>query len=692
MKNTLCFLILMLSLFAANGQDKADSAEVLTTVHVKAFHYDRNYLRTPAALAVVGNADLQRFDNTSLVPVINTFPGITMEERSPGSYRINIRGSSLRSPFGVRNVKIYYNNIPFTDPGGSSFLNVLGFYNVKGAEIIKGPGSSLYGAGTGGVMLLNSFDEHYTPGISAGYSYGSFNTSNAHLQWRVGDGNFKNQVSFSKLNSDGYRDHTELERINFSWDAMGTFSEKGSISAHFLYGDLYYQTPGGLTLQQYQENPRASRPAAGASPSSRDAGAAIYTKTFMSGLNAEYKWSEKWTSNASVYASYSELKNPAIRNYEKRTEPHFGGRALVGYQTRHEHTEWKFQGGVEFQQGLANVYVNDNVVAAPGAQQSADEFSNRNFIVFAQAIADIGNDWVLTAGISMNKLSVKNNRIFPLPAETFGRDYKNEPAPRISLLRKFNETSTVYVSVARGFSPPSNGEILPSTGELNYALEAENGYNYELGFRGAALGNRLIYDLNLFHFNMQNTITTRRDGTGAEYFVNAGSTGQTGMEGLVRYRLFSSATSVFSKAGLTLAYTFFNFTYKEFRKADDDYSGNDMPGIPKHDLNAALDLEWKTNTYIHLNYHYTGKIFLNDANTDVADAYGLLHLRIGQHLKVGEKYKAEVFLAGNNLAGTVYGSGHDINAFGGRYYNLSPGRSFMIGISIAANAVKQGTR
>src|SRR5690606_1223466 len=100
MKNTLCFLILMLSLFAANGQDKADSAEVLTTVHVKAFHYDRNYLRTPAALAVVGNADLQRFDNTSLVPVINTFPGITMEERSLGSYRINIRGSSLRSPFG----------------------------------------------------------------------------------------------------------------------------------------------------------------------------------------------------------------------------------------------------------------------------------------------------------------------------------------------------------------------------------------------------------------------------------------------------------------------------------------------------------------------------------------------------------------------------------------------------------------
>jgi iron complex outermembrane receptor protein len=50
-----------------------------------------------------------------------------MEERSPGSYRLNIRGSSLRSPFGVRNVKIYYNNIPFTDPGGNTYLNSLAF-------------------------------------------------------------------------------------------------------------------------------------------------------------------------------------------------------------------------------------------------------------------------------------------------------------------------------------------------------------------------------------------------------------------------------------------------------------------------------------------------------------------------------------------------------------------------------------
>ena len=97
-----------------------------------------------------------------------------MEERSPGSYRFNIRGSSLRSPFGVRNVKVYYNDIPLTDPGGQTYLNNLGFYNYTSVEIIKGPGSSLYGAGTGGVMLIDGFDGKAANGITANYTVGSF--------------------------------------------------------------------------------------------------------------------------------------------------------------------------------------------------------------------------------------------------------------------------------------------------------------------------------------------------------------------------------------------------------------------------------------------------------------------------------------------------------------------------------------
>jgi iron complex outermembrane receptor protein len=66
----------------------------------------------------------------------------------------------LRSPFGVRNVKVYFDEIPFTDAVGNTYLNQLSFYNFNSIEVIKGPGGSLYGAGTGGVILIHSQPKH----------------------------------------------------------------------------------------------------------------------------------------------------------------------------------------------------------------------------------------------------------------------------------------------------------------------------------------------------------------------------------------------------------------------------------------------------------------------------------------------------------------------------------------------------
>ncbi len=54
-------------------------------------------------------------------------------------------------------MKIYYNEIPLTDPGGNTYLNELGFYNFQSLlEVIKGTAGSLYGAGIGGAVLISS--------------------------------------------------------------------------------------------------------------------------------------------------------------------------------------------------------------------------------------------------------------------------------------------------------------------------------------------------------------------------------------------------------------------------------------------------------------------------------------------------------------------------------------------------------
>src|SRR5687768_6677819 len=99
------------------GQANTDSTRLLQEIVIEAYETDRQLSEVPASVGLLKEDALQRFNNTSILPASNVLPGVRMEERSPGSYRFSIRGSSLRSPFGVRNVKAYWNGLPFTDAG-----------------------------------------------------------------------------------------------------------------------------------------------------------------------------------------------------------------------------------------------------------------------------------------------------------------------------------------------------------------------------------------------------------------------------------------------------------------------------------------------------------------------------------------------------------------------------------------------
>src|SRR5688500_6400024 len=341
------FLFLQFTLLIAQEIPK-DSAQTLQEITVKAYEQNRKLMHVPAAVAVVSKPQLLRFNNTNLLPALNTNPGIRMEERSPGSYRLNIRGSSLRSPFGVRNVKTYYNDIPYTDPGGNTYLNQLGFYNIQSAEIIKGPGSSLYGAGTGGVLLLKTNPADWQPGLSFDFSAGSFALNNLNTNLRVGTDAFQNTINYLQLSSNSYRDHSELDRKVFTWDLTANLSDKGRITTHFLWGDLFYQTPGALTLAEYTINPKAARPRVGSTAGTVENRAAIYQKIFLAGISFNQKFSDNWQNTTSFYAASTRLLNPTIRNYGRTNEPHTGGRTFFRFNKQiNEQAKLNIVTGVE---------------------------------------------------------------------------------------------------------------------------------------------------------------------------------------------------------------------------------------------------------------------------------------------------------------------------------------------------------
>ena len=263
MKSQLCFLIVVFFSAQSFGQ-QADqdtlSIKKLEDVVVRGYEQNRRLNETAGAVGLVNQRQLDRYGTVSVLPAINAVPGVRMEERSPGSYRLNIRGSSLRSPFGVRNVKVYLNGIPFSDPGGNTYLNQLSFYNFSSVEILKGPGSSLYGAGMGGVMLINTIPNTTNSNLSVNYSAGSYNATNINIAAKGGNETFQNAVSYTHQNSDGYREQSAMRRDIITWDTKITASKRQELSTHVLFGDLFYETPGGLTNAQFLNNPKAARP------------------------------------------------------------------------------------------------------------------------------------------------------------------------------------------------------------------------------------------------------------------------------------------------------------------------------------------------------------------------------------------------------------------------------------------------
>jgi iron complex outermembrane receptor protein len=672
------------SVFAQTISD-IDSAQTLENIIVKAYEQNRSLIDVAAPVSVIGQAQLNRFGNMSILPALNITPGVSMEERSPGSYRLNIRGSSLRSPFGVRDVKIYLNDIPLTDPSGNTYLNQLSFYNFNSIEIIKGPASSLYGAGIGGAMLIHTLPTDWHPGISLAYTMGSFNTNNINVNVKTGDANCKNSFNYSHQTSDGYRQQSKMRRDIATWESVLNVNKKQTLHAYMSYSDLYYQTPGGLTLAQYSADPKQARPGSGSQPGAVQNKAAIYQKTFLTGFSNEYVFNDHWHNTTSLYGSYTDFINPGIRVYEYRKEPHFGGRSVFEYKKQIGKTVFQLDFGTEAQKGFFNTRDYGNKFGVADSLRSDDNLNNWQYMFFAQANFELPHGWAITGGVSLNKSSIQDVNLSSRPSTTQKRVFKNQLPPHIAVLKQLEKNVSVYASVARGFSPPTVSEVLRSDGLFGTNLQPEDGMDYELGIKGTLLHNKLFFDVSGFIFDLKSTIVQRINVDGVYYYVNAGSAKQNGVETYASYQLADMPSHFINSAKVFGSYAWHDFHYGDFKQVNNDFSKNKLPGAAPNVVVAGLDIISKAGFSTNITYNYTDKIALNDANAAYANSYHLLGAKLGYKKNFSKKMSAEIFAGADNIFDTKYSLGNDINAAVGRYYNAAPGRNYYAGLIFRFN-------
>ncbi len=687
-KTAMLFLCALLSMasFAQNTDSTivlSDSSS-LQNVTVTAFSSRLKWKDVPASIALLSKKNLLRFDGNSLVPAMNTVPGIRMEERSPGSYRLSVRGSLLRSPFGIRNIKIYWDDVPLTDAAGNTYLNLIDVNNLQSVEIVKGPASSFYGANTGGAVILHSDDSKPDKKnvFNAGLTGGSFGLFSEQAGWRYGDKKFVSNLQQSHLESDGYRQQSALKRDVIKWNSRWNISSKETLALQGFYAKLNYETPGGLTQAQLDLDPKQARPSTATVPGAIAQKAEVNNETALAAATLRSAFTTNFGNITSVVINKTDFQNPAILNYERRKEWNYSGRTDFHYGIKRNGFTLDANAGAEVQYNDSYIRVYGNKGGVQDTTQYKDKVHVTQYFLFAQVNMQVGNKLFLQAGASRNEVRYWYNRTTD-NTQVYPKIKNAGPtvSPRFGASYSITKDVSFYTNISKGFSPPALSEVRPSTGIINYELQPEYGWNYESGLKGAILKNRLEYNASFYYFNLKNAIVRRTDDNGADYFVNAGSTIQKGVEVWLNGHVISNKNHLITSLNVWNSFTYQPYRFNEYVIGSTDYSGNKLTGVPRTVNVSGIDIKTKHHYYANITFNYTSSIVLNDANTASAKPYHLLQLKLGRAF-IFSKYSLDVFAGADNLLNEVYSLGNDINAAGSRYFNAAPSRNYYGGIKI----------
>ncbi len=661
---------------------QTDSLQRLELVTINGYLSNQPLLSAPSSAIAIAEYQIDQKAIASLVPVLNAVSGVRMEERSPGSYRLSIRGSLLRSPFGVRNIKIYFDGMPFTDAGGNSYLNLIAPTGIKRMEILKGPDGSIFGANSGGVVLIETMGT--ANGSNVGFKTGTYGLINQNASLQQTSGKWQYAINQEYQEADGYRDHSSMSRKYFQAQTKYSYSKGNELKISGFYSDLGYETPGGLTLAQLTANPRGSRPASPVAPSAAAQKAGIYNKTLFGGASNRIALSDRIANVTSLSGMRTDYENPFITNYETRLENSIALRSffeLKNIETKAVNTQAYL--GWEYQRSNSDIINYGNKAGVRDTVQAADRIKAEQQFVFTRVSLQAGEHFKAEAAVSVNFFnydfeSLPQSKSFVTGSRTFAEQLM----PRLALSYLFNGNVALRGTISRGYSPPTIAEVRASDAKINADIEAETGWNYEMGLRVKDKSERFYADASVFYYKLQNAIVRRVNASDRDYFVNAGGTKQNGIELQANYKLIAKDAGLLRDLTLSSAITLNDFTFDNYQIASTVFTGKRLTGVPERNFVNSISFDFAKGLSLFGQYQYTSDIPLNDANTTFADAYHLLAGKIAWRSRVGKRFKFEINAGGDNLLDKQYSLGNDINAFGNRFFNTAAPRNFFVGIKL----------
>jgi len=617
---------------------------------------------------------------------LNQIPGVYFLSGALNTNRITIRGVGARTPFGTDKLRMYFNDIPVTNGTGFSTLEAFDLENLSGIRVVKGPKSGSYGAALGGALLLRS-DPKQEPGtlLRNHTSFGSYGLFKNNLSLTHKEENLSAEVRYNRMSTQGYRENNSFDRdgilVNLGLEA----GEAHQINLLANYIDYTAQIPSSLGQTDFETDPTQAAANWAAAQGYED------NKYTLIGLSDRIRISSRIENTSSVFLSYLDHYEPRPFNILDEYTLGYGARSVfkasldtrsrigasLGMELYKDEYSWST---------YENLYEENNGQGSlQGDQLSRNKEFRSQFYLFGQVEWQVSPRLKGAVGLSLNHTRYDFRDLFGTGEDNRSaiRDFDPVLLPSLDLRYSFDTNTWVYLNISRGFSNPSLEESLNPDGVINPEIEQEKGMNYEIGGKASWLRDRLQGSIALYQMEIQDLLVAQRVGEDQFIGENAGKTRHQGLELSLQYAIPTAAGVSFSPF---LSYTLNNHTFREFVDGDADYSGNELTGVPAHQIYSGILVDSELGWYWNTTYQYVDAIPLTDSNSLYSDPYHLFNTQAGYRTRLVGQLRLSAEIGIGNLFDTRYASSVLINAtgFGGsepRYYYPGNGRNYYAGIT-----------
>lgn len=548
-KTLFCFCLLSPQFLYAfqSTDDLLDlSFEELTQVKVIiATGVEQDIKKAPSTVTLITAEDIKTTGATNLVEVLESVPGVHIKRDSFG-YRplVHIRGGNSHQTL------LMVNGTPMKDLVWASgiFWKGLAVSSIERVEVIRGPGSALYGAdASAGVINVITKTAGKIEDSIAGFRAGSFDTQTAWIQSGGEWNDFDLGITANFSTSDGHDPSIKTDAQSFLDAKFNTNASYAPANAQYGWKnqDIRFSIAKGnlsfLANYVYHDDLETGMTGAGVlDPVTK----AEDTRYDLDLIYKNQHFSDNWGVNAKLH--YQNLdydsnngfqENPpgttladgdypyGIINNMKSSEQQALFETSGLYTGVRDHqlrigAGYNWQDLYKVEQHINKGTGSDGVLLLSGGpivdvsntpHAFAPEKTRKIYYAFIQDVWSIAEDWEFTAGLRYDHYS----------------DFGSTVNPRLALIWETTDKLTTKLMYGEAFRAPSFQELYADTSRAlsNPDLDAEDSNTLELAFSYAATKD-LSFSLNIYNFKTSHSIS--RDSQ--RQYQNSGRHKTTGIE------------------------------------------------------------------------------------------------------------------------------------------------------------------